>query len=286
MTNYTTNIDTVVLQIDCNTSMEQENIKKLILQWIESRKVATVIFDNIIKKYKLYHGGTTLATISTGYSNLKFYISIKFAGLKRYHERIDCASRNCLMVICALLNTNNNINFSLAELDIAIDAYCHFDNILVICTRKSPNVKYHGVGEVQEFNNVPTSYIENFDTRDKVKNASLRAYLYNKSAKENLPFNLTRFELKLQNRYFNRFGFDVQSILDSLSRYHIVYTNDFYEKKYIINKYNNYSSIAKREINRLGIEENRLYPDVNVILNFIKEIRSVYVNFYGELAFR
>lgn len=202
---------------------------------------------------------------------------------------IDKHSLDCLINICAYLNTTR-FNFILVELDIAIDAYCPFNNILSFCFKRSPNVVYNEIGRIQCFRSLlkresQTSYIEDYSDQTKRKNAVLRAYQYDKSAKENLPFPLTRFEVKLQSRYFTKHGLSSSSIIDTLQRYYVVYFNDLNEKYYAVNQLNNNVPTRRNNIiNRLSFTDYRLYPNIEVISEIIRQIETVYVNFYGQVV--
>jgi len=285
MINYKTEIDTVALQIDCKDEIQQQFRLDLIRRCIVSSRIASISFNSEKLRYEIYYANTRLATIISGYSNSLNYIKIRIAGLKRYNDVIDKKSKLLLMLLCGWFNTAN-IHFRLVELDIAIDVSCPFENVLVVCTRKAPHVSYNEIAKLQYFENeIPTSYIEDYSDGNEKKNATLRSYLYNKTAKEGLCFNITRFELKLQKKYFRRFPFNTQSILNALSRYHAMYFQNLNAKQYIISKYNSYSSVQRREINRLGLERYRLYPNVKVVKQFIHDVNSVYINFNGNIAY-
>ena len=179
MINYNTEIDSVSLQIDCVDKQQQHFRIDYIRRCIIPSGIAHMKFNNEIKKYEINYAGTTLATISSGCSNSIYYIRIRFAGLKRYNRIIDRKSHDCLMMLCGWLNTAR-IPFRLVELDIAIDIFCPFDNVLVSCSRKTPHVAYNKVGHIQYYDGVPTSYIEAIKSKRASKVATSRSYLYNK----------------------------------------------------------------------------------------------------------
>lgn len=188
------------------------------------------------------------------------------------------------MTICAFLNTTRT-NFRLVELDVAIDLNCRFNNVLAVCMFKSSKTTYNRIGYTQYFKNVPTSYIERYCDATEAKNAVLRAYLYDKSAKENILYKyITRFELKLQNRFFLKNSFTEQSIINALDRYYVMYFENPNEKEWIINNLDNNSRLTPKEINKLNLVNYRVRADVNVIKIFISEIKSVYVSFYGDIV--
>jgi hypothetical protein len=47
--------------------------------------------------------------------------------------------------------------------------------------------------------------------------------------------------------------------------------------------YNNLNKIINKELYRLGVERYRIYPNPDVIKEFIRKIKSVYVGFYGDI---
>jgi hypothetical protein len=237
MINYNTEIDTVALQIDCKDIKRQRYSLDIIRRCIVPSGISSMKFNKQNNKHEVYYGNTKFATISTGYTYSSYYIRIRFAGLKSYRDVIDSKSKMCLMLLCGWLKSTG-ILFRLVELDIAIDIFCPFYNILVACTRKTPHVPYNDVGHIQSFENVPTSYIEGYTEYEERKNATSRSYVYNKSAKEGLTFDVTRFELKLQNKYFKRFGCNAQSIIGALSKYHVMYFSNKNEKQYIMKRLN------------------------------------------------
>jgi hypothetical protein len=187
------------------------------------------------------------------------------------------------MTICAWLNTTRT-NFRLVELDVAIDIYSSFYNVLAACINKSSNVPYNRLGSIQYYDLIPTTYIENYKNLQQRKEAVLRAYLYNKSAKERLEGPITRFEVKLQNRFFLRNEFNTKSIINALDRYYVMYFKNKSEREQKIREYNKYKIVTTREINRLRFGSYRLYPDSDVIKEFIRKIQSAYVGFKGDIV--
>jgi hypothetical protein len=117
-----------------------------------------------------------------------------------------------------------------------------------------------------------TVYIEKI-SKDKISYNSQRAYVYNKAKKENLNYPLTRFELKLQKSFFKN-ELDFETIVNALNRYTVMYFPNIYEKNMIADKYNSYSRISKRDIERMGLVRYRLKPDVSKIERFIKSLKN------------
>lgn len=288
---HNTEIDTVGIQIDCNNSYEQGEVLNGLLGFI--LKIDTLYLGN--KRYKpnkqldftkteycLYHGRALIATIKTGtyrakshFGNsyiIKYFLSVKFAGLKRYNNKLDRVSFLSLVRVTAYLN-DREIPFKFTELDICIDVPCKFYHILAICTKKSPKTNYYGLTDIQKYHG-ETTWIENIDTTKRDK-AVLRAYAYDKRYKERLKYDITRFELKLQPKYFNKYGFSLRSIVKALDRYHVMYFKNLEDKHCKISAYNSYGIIRKREIQRLGFDKHRLLPDIRYIKHFLDTIQDV-----------
>lgn len=292
---YETHIDTITVQIDCDDSIIQKMILNDLLYYIstfglyaDSKDVYKNKPTDIVKiEYSLYANKTTLLTINTGtfrtmvngYAVTRYYISVKFAGLKSYNDAADRLSNDILAFVCAYLNTRG-IRFKFTELDVAIDTKVSFEHMLAVCTKKSPKTNYWRVGEPQTYEN-QTTYIENIEESKRNK-AILRSYLYDKRLKEGLPYNITRFEIKLQSAFFNKYGFDITPIQNALHRYHVMYFEDIEIKNSKIDAYNNYKNPQRREIRRLGFEAYRLYPNMAYIASFIGYLLNIY--YYPDLG--
>lgn len=297
MIRHETHIDTVALQLDFDSAKAQRAKFDLLEQWIRNNRLGFLEINTNsllqINKYNLLSSGRKILTMQSGSIRMKnkltgelverYYIRIRFAGLKSYNLRQDEASYNALMTICAWLNTTRT-NFRLVELDVAVDIYSSFYNVLASCINKSPNVLYNRLGRIQYYNSTPTTYIENYKNTEQRKGAVLRAYLYNKSAKERLEFPITRFELKLQNRFFLRKEFNTKSIINALDRYYVMYFENKREKEQKIREYYKYEIVTAREIKRLRFESYRLYPNPDVITEFIRQIQSAYVAFNWDIV--
>jgi len=283
---YTTEIDTLSLQLNFYKDDEQRRVLRNILGYL--RRYFKSYIDQVFYyigfneriEHKIYCNGRTVASFMTGYSHKNYFIKIRFAGLKTYNTVVDDTSYNYLMAIVAYLNTHSII-WSFAELDIAIDMIdINFNNILAVCTTKTSKTQYHRLGEHQIYDG--TTYIEKFKDANSKTTAIKRTYLYNKSIKEyevhnyNIGFNVQRFEVKLQAPYFLKYGLDMNAIENTLNMYHIMHFEDINEKNNLINRYNNHkSSIHKREIDRWNFEKNRLYFDLNIVNDFFVLLRSI-----------
>ena len=275
-------IDTITLQLNFGI----DNNRQRLVQ-VEMLEYINKIFNSYIHpveyiagfdkriEHKIYCNGRTVVSFKTGYSHDNYFITIKFAGLKTYDAIVDETSSNYLWVIVAYINTRQ-LNCTLAELDIAIDVYdVDFENLLVVCTSHTSGTKYHRLGELQHFDG-QTTYIERFDDFATMYTALKRSYTYDKTLKEQvmhnniLGFNLQRFEIKLNASYFNKYGFDIKRMQDTLSMYHLMYFDTLDEKYALIDRYNGYKSgVRKREIDRMGFDNYRLYHDMDTINNFI-----------------
>ncbi|MAD42352.1 MAG: hypothetical protein CL623_08170 [Arcobacter sp.] len=293
--NYTTEIDTIVLQIDFFNLREKKKTEDEILIYL--RNIGLYIKEEMNTysgyglMYTAYLNNSILFRITSGSFNTytssgfisKSYISIKFAGLKTYSLNKDRRSFHHLINLCSFCNSRN-ILFKITELDICIDVRCLFKNMLAMCVKKSPKTKYYDIGEEQKFSG-QTTYIEKFKTKKKSDTAVLRSYLYDKSHKEDLDFPLTRFELKLQPKFFNKYDFNINSIEKALDRYYLMYFNDVKLKNSKVNAYNNYSVFRKREIKRQKLDNFRLTPDLNYIQYFLFLIRNINHNNYNYFLY-
>lgn len=284
---HETNIDTVAVQLDFDTPLEQRNKFNLIYNWIIGRGLGKLEYDEVksnhrINVYNLMSGRSKLATLQTGFSK-KFYIRIRWCGLKSFKLKQDEASLNNLIAITALLNTSRS-NYRFVELDVSLDLFCPFNKILATCIRPVNNVHYNPIGFLQYFKGVPTTYIEDYKYKEKRVAAMKRSYLYDKANKENLDYWVTRFEVKLQNRFFLKYGFNLSSIAIALDKYAIFYFNRTEDKKFEI--YNLGSKKSLKSLELLGLQQNyqRVHYDISVVEEFIRRVESVYVDFYGDVV--
>ena len=292
---HETNIDTFALQMNFEKAVDQRNKLNLLCQWVTIRELGKLEQDKSSKfiiKYEVFFAGTVIFTIHSGFTRKAdsltgekglYYIRIRFAGLKSHKQRQDEATFNALMTICAFLNTTRS-KFRMVELDLAIDTFCNFDNILAICVNKSGSTTYNQIGHKQYYKgSIPTTYIEKYRNEQEANNAVLRAYLYNKSAKEGLYSSITRFELKLQNRFFLQYGLSEKSIMEAINRYYVMFFDSIQKKTQYIHILNNFKSTPK-EMEILGLNRFRLFANKNVVREFIRLVNSVYVGFHGDIV--
>ena len=296
MKQHETHIDTVAVQMDFEKAEDQRRKLSLLCQWVTIRELGKLEQDKsskIIIKYDVYFGGTIIFTIHSGFTSKAdgligeleglYYIRIRFAGLKSHIQRNDEASFNALMTICGFLNTTST-RFRLVELDVAIDAYCSLDNILAICVKKSGKTIYNEIGHKQYYKGIPTIYIERYRNEQEANDSVVRSYVYDKSSKEGLiGSTITRFELKLQNKFFLRYGFNTQSIINAMNKYYVMYFESIPKKNQYIRILNNFKSTSK-DMEIFGLDSFRLFADENVIKEFIRQVESVYVDFYGDIV--
>lgn len=276
---YSTEVDTVSIQVNCSSLEEQQGISFMVGRAItEYNKVC--ILDNIFTKEKdILFNSNRLGTIRLGINpiwnkftrqyDMNYYVAVSFCGLKSHIEILDNLSNGCLFAVCGILNTFS-IEYVFTELDVCLDMNTKIDNVLAICTLKLPRTEYYSLSN--SFYNGNSVYIEKF-TKDKLNYYSQRAYVYNKAKKENLKFPLTRFELKLQKSFFKN-DLDFETIVNALNRYTVMYFQNIYEKNTIIDRYNSYSRISKRDIERMGLERYKLKPDVVKIERFIDNLKK------------
>lgn len=276
---YSTEIDTVSIQIDCSSLEVQQGISFMISRAVtEYNKV--YIKDNAYTKQRdILFNRNRLGTIRLGINpiwnkftrqyDMNYYVAVSFCGLKSHIEILDNLSNGCLFAVCGILNTFN-FNYVFTELDVCLDMNTKMDNILAICTTKLPRTEYHLLNN--SFYNGDTVYIEKI-SKDRINYNSQRAYLYNKAKKENLQYPLTRFELKLQKSFFKN-DFDFETIVNALNRYTVMFFPTIYEKIRIVDKYNSYSRISRRDIDRIGLDRYRLKPDVVKIERFIDNLKK------------
>lgn len=284
---YTTEIDTISLQLNFgNDDNRQRLVQMEILDYI--REIFNSYIDPVKYyagfderiEYKIYCNARTVVSFKTGCSHNNYFITIKFAGLKTYDVLVDETSSNYLWVIVAYINTKR-YGWTLAELDLTIDVpHLDFEKLLAVCTTHTSGTKYHTLGELQIYHG-ETTWVELFET-DAARNTAIkRAYLYDKTRKELmvhgnvLGFNLQRFEVKLQAGYFNKANFNMETIANTLNMYHLLYFDNVVNKNALINRYNSYKNVRKRELKRMGFEEHRLYPNIEYVHDFLYMLTEI-----------
>jgi len=275
---HETVIDTIALQVNffdenkCDTAMDELFAK------LEKYNLYKDKNSNEIK-YKF----NLIATIDKGCFSYRktnnekaqtiWYLTIKLAGLKRYLDSIDTASTNCLLLICSYLNTNK-LAYHVTQLDVAIDIFTKFDNVLALCTNRSPTTKYYKANEEQKY--LTTTYIEKFKNEQQQKEAVLRATLYDKTLKHTLQTTITRFEISFQKKFFKNNKFDVGAIYREFQRYQVLYIPNQKKKQAIMDKYDSIEIIRQKDVHELYVERLRLHPNVQALMDFISRMYMVH----------
>ena len=276
---YSTEVDTVSIQINCSSLEEQQGIRFMVGRAITEYNRVYLKDNDFTKEREILFNNNRLGAIRLGINplwnkftrqyDMNYYIAVSFYGLKSHIEILDNLSNGCLFAVCGILNTFS-IEYVFTELDVCLDMNTKIDNVLAICTSKLPRTEYYSLNN--SFYNGDSVYIEKF-AKDKLNYYSQRAYVYNKAKKENLKFPLTRFELKLQKSFFKN-DLDFETIVNSLNRYTVMFFPNIYEKNMIVDRYNSYSRISRRDIERMGLERYRLKPDVVKIERFIDNLKK------------
>ena len=278
---HTTNIDTLKLKIDFRFSSEQRevmnNISKCLITTYPFLNVTYDTSTNVALTHQVHTAGTKILELVSGsyqniYKNTIYFIAIEFAGLKRYNK-FDKIAMDCLIRVVAYLNTNN-IPFNFTGIDIAVDIHIPFINTYSFCNKKAPHVTYYTTYEKQPY--ASTQYIEKFLlTHHRVMK---RAYLYDKNIKEeDLCYNITRFELKLQSNFFNKHSFMVGVLEKELDRYHILCFSTLQEKAIALSMYAPYENIIRRrDLHKLGLDRYRVIPDTKEIEYFLFSLYDIY----------
>lgn len=289
---YKTVIDSVGVRIECSSAIEQREILSRLLEFVSSSNPSFFISykDYIInpitgafnREYFIYSHSKALASITTmssqvgkGRVQTVFFIKIVFAGIKNYNELTDRLSLLCMLSITSWLSANGYA-LTLTEFDIAIDIFeSSFDNVMALCVKRVPNVKYYEPDEEQTYDQ--TAYIEKTNLKRK-DHVSSRAYTYNKQTKEKLDESIVRFELKLQPSWFNNkkttnFYELLLSIFAALDKYAVMYFEDINAKSFIAQQYtdiiNSDIKNKSRKLKGLELDPYRLYPDTNFIKQFL-----------------
>ena len=276
---YSTEVDTASIQVNCSSLEEQQGISFMVGRAITEYNRVYLKDNDFTKEREILFNNNRLGIIRLGINplwnkftrqyDMNYYIAVSFYGLKSHIEILDNLSNGCLFAVCGILNTFS-IEYVFTELDVCLDINTKIDNVLAICTSKLPRTEYYSLNN--SFYNGDSVYIEKF-TKDKLNYYSQRAYVYNKAKKENLKFPLTRFELKLQKSFFKN-DLDFETIVNALNRYTVMFFPNIYEKSIVIDRYNSYSRISRRDIERMGLDRYRLKPDVVKIERFIDNLKK------------
>jgi len=306
-----TYIDTLGIRCVCDGIYQRTSLFKTLINFLRARNIVGIKYnkERSTKYYQiteLLHGNTKIASIDRGYyqnDNNSFnpdyyYINISFYGLKRYSKIKDEASLLLVRTITAFLNTYN-IDFKLIELDIAMDVQAPIDNILAVCVRRSPNIEYYQLGDsysngetIQE--DIGTYYMEYFESFKQKNNAMNRAYLYDKRFKElskynkDIGFDLTRFEVKLQKRFFVKNTSGFIPIYKALNKYTVLEFEDIKQKEQLIQKLNSVTTSKQRRKAIDDIIENNnailLHQKMILVGSLLRELDTIKLNTQGDFV--
>jgi hypothetical protein len=322
---HKTTIDTIELQIQCSTTQIQREklfnlerisgdinssifIKTFVLKNYDGcKKYEELVKDEKVKymfvRKEAYLNDTKLFTISSGIigDTGKYYINIKFAGLKTYKDEIDKTSNNFLYKLVSYLNLRKTI-YVIRELDICIDVLdTKLNRVSAIRYTRHRNMECYKLDEKQQYRT--TKYIEKIlvtkdelnkeikklkDTgtaidkekirkkllKNKLDSITRRAYLYNKTVKDDLDRDIVRFEVKLQKNYFKSHGFNIKHIEKTLNEYIIMYFEDKEAKELVTTKILDCKNMNKRQVDRLQLKKYQLNFDISVVSDFIQNLES------------
>jgi len=306
-----TYIDTLGIRCVCDNKEQRESLSNVLFDFLKEKKIVAIRYNKersneYYQITDLLYGNTKLATIAKGYyqndNNLLnpdyYYVNMNFYGLKRYNNFKDKASFLLVKTITAFLN-KYNIDFRLTELDIAMDIETKIENVLTVCVSRSPNVNYYPLGDIDANGNTIQKddgiyYIEKLSKKQK-KNTMSRAYLYDKRKKEldkfkrEIGFDLTRFELKLQKRYFVKNEYTGSSLYKAMGKYTVLYFKDMRQKELFIKNYNNTNNSRqrKRVVKKLLDNNNAvvLTPRLNNVYHLLREIDSSTFDSKGDFKY-
>lgn len=285
--NVVTGLDRIKLRVEFFDSNEQSEFI-IGLKSLLSDSIEKIYFKDNSKNNSLFINGyyqrnKYLSIVSSCYSKSKcinkkkdivtiFSVTVEFAGLKSYNYKKDNLMNKYLMMVISYLNLNF-INFEVIGLDLFVDVDKPFENMFAFCNKKVGKVKYYKTLEKQY--HFGTHYIEKFNNTH--KNVMRRAYLYNKSLKENLFLPTTRFELKIQTRFFNRNKIDnffdkkifYTNLLNRLiESYHILYFRSIAIKNLELASYAFLEdNIRRRDIYKLFLNHYRIIPDISNVVD-------------------
>lgn len=285
--NIATGLDRVKLRVEFFNSNEQSELiialKSLLSDGMKSMYFRDNYSNNSLFINGYYLGNMYLSIIGSCYSKSMFInkkkrlvyrysVTVEFAGLKSYNYKKDNIMHNYLMKVISLFNFSN-INFEVIGLDLFVDVDKPFKNMFAFCNKKVGGVKYYKTLEKQY--HFGTHYIEKFNNTH--KNVMKRAYLYDKSLKEDLLLPVTRFELKIQTRFFNRckiYNFFDRKIFYTnllnrlMESYHILYFRSLVLKNQELASYALFEdTIRRRDFYKLSLNNYRIIPNISNVVD-------------------
>lgn len=286
-------VDSINLSIDFVDKSYRDEVYKNIINYIKNKDLVGIQYDkkksnSYFQITKLISSNTTIATLTkkafTPYFVTQFRITIGFHGLHRYNKKVDDKSKLLLQNIAAYLNAKD-IHFVITQFDICTDIPCPIEELVVMCVNRKSSKKYHPLGTYDEDGNKiqthDTTYeVEKFKSKESRDNVMKRAYLYDKRIKEidkannDIGFDLTRFEMKLQNRFFLKNEVSANSFLQELKDYKILYFEDIKQKDEFIKQYNKVNTNKHRD--QLVDDISKTTPEIRInMLNISDFIRMV-----------
>ncbi|MDN5100364.1 hypothetical protein O8C83_05970 [Aliarcobacter butzleri] len=266
----------------------RDKILNDILTFVSSTKLVHIKTDEkasneYCQVIKLRSSNTTIASITTStfctihdFQNINnYYIAIAFHGLVRYQKKLDAKSKLLLQHITAYLNTKK-LPFIITQFDISTDIKCPLSNLVAVCVNRKSRKKYHPLGTYDDNRNKiqkneGTYEIEKFESKEKRNNVMKLAYLYNKRRKEimkanyDIGYEVSRFEMKCQTRFFLDKEVSVRIFLQELKDYKLFYFKDMTQKDEFTKRYNKANNKYR---NQLIDELSMVTPEI--ITNMIK----------------
>lgn len=204
---------------------------------------------------------------------VQYYINIIMTGIMDYdYDLILVRAEFIAGIRSALLSSGADIRVS--AIDVCIDTNNKYENMLAYCGIERPNVDYIPLDKKQKYET--TTYVEDLN-RKQVSTASSRSYWYDKTKKDNLNFTLTRFEVKMQPRFFYKVEMlDTSSkVLDNLERYRLLHFNSTRNlrrvRKLLQNKIN--AGVNLKELDKIS-SAYRLYFDRGFVEEVVSNILS------------
>lgn len=296
-------VDSIKIRVDFVDKSYRDTLYNNILDFLKEKNLVAIKYDE--KKSNLYcqitklrSSYTTVATITkTAFTHCfinHFTLSIAFHGLYRYNKKLDDKSKLLLKNITAYLNTKA-FPFIITQFDICTDIPFNIENLVALCVNRKSRKSYHPLGKYDEYGNKIQTYdgtyeIEKFESKEKRNNVMKLAYIYNKRKKEIIKANndigheLTRFEMKLQNRFFLNHEVSANSFLQELKDYKIFYFEDIKLKDKFIKKYNKVNNNNHR--NQLIKNISKTTPEIKInMLNisyFIRMIDTIRIDIKGR----
>lgn len=230
-----------------------------------------------IKTYRITHqSDTRLSLFYSNHSgtrhNPNTYTTFKFVGLKSYDESKDTKRMGILYKFINFLSTLK-VQYKLSVIDLSFDFHIKrtsIENFLPIRmgTRTDINDPFN-------YYEKTTLYVE--DTS--IAKPSLKGCLYDKSSKEHLSQNITRFEISIRDlkNAANNYEAIIEHINKQLLKYKLFYFSvkancntakrAYWKNASVVNR-ENLTSALNKKISKLGGEEIELSisDDVNNLL--------------------